>query len=191
MTQENTKTINHNTKSLPQLWQRWQRQSGLIKKLELALILSLGLITCLGIQVFDSSQKLEEAQKPYTQKETHKQEEYQYSEEEIKTFSQEYLEKFFQITDEAEKFLLEHTENKFYQEHLVKQVLKRRELQLNSKLEILDLLIEADKGELVKIYCTGIENFSQEEFQDRNIHIQLIINSKTKSVINIPIFEIK
>ena len=174
--------------SLEHSFKQWMHQPGIIKQLQLALTISIVIIILLSQQIISNktSKDLANKKAPVIEKEIPK----QVTEDELNSLIQEYLSKFFSTKQEALEFLKAHTETDLYLHSIEPEVLKRTELKLRSEFELNDLYLESINSTQAKAICIGQENFPNGDYQARNFHIEIIIDTSSMKVVAIPVFQI-
>ena len=168
---------------------KWLEQAGIVKKLQIALAISicLNLFLCLSI-IPKPSKKIAEAQEEIIEKE-----EKTISETKIKNFIKDYLNYFFGTGLVAKSFIEKHTENNFFENELAQQLESRTQKKLSSNFNVMDFYIEAIGGSNYKVILVGIESFENKDYQDREITMILVLEHANDSFIvqSIPQFDIK
>lgn len=177
--------------SLEHCFKQWMQQPGIVKQLELALTISIVIIFFLGQQLLgdklSANQRTKET--PNITKTTEA-ELRQVTEEELNSLIREYLDNFFSVQSESIEYLKLHTETDLYLHSIEPEIKKRIELKLISEFELNDLYLESINSTQAKAICIGQENFPQGDYQSRNLHIELIIDTSALKIVAIPVFQI-
>ena len=113
------------------------------------------------------------------------------TETELKAFISEYLRAFFKSSDESIDFLRSHSKDTLFQNNLEPQVANRRQANISSDFEIVNSYLESLDENHAKAIFFGQENFPKDDYQSRNISIELIINTKELKVLSIPVFKVE
>lgn len=174
--------------------QNWLFEAGLIKQLQLLVVISLFINFGLLFQVYDLNKinKYLLMYKPkYNLVLTGK--EFQLKTDNINfdldQFSKRYLGAFFETSVENFNFIQKNTKKEFFNTSVKKQLESRAAAQLASSFRIESLFSEPI-GELYKVIVFGREEFQDEKYQSRNLVLELIFDPATKKIINIPVFEL-
>ncbi len=167
---------------------RWLEQLGIIKKLQVSLVLSWILIILLGLQLLEKSPNhtKEKAPQPIQEK--------QINPEELKIFSQKYLEVFFAEPNTQNLAYLErHSEASLFIKQIYPSLKAREKQNIHSRLDIEQIYIEELANQKVKISCFAQENFPKADYENRELQIELIIDLEEGSpkVSSIPVFQSK
>ena len=169
---------------------KWLNQPGIVKKLQLLALISLSLNIFLLINRIPHSIKNKPAQELPEPKEEGKK---QTSDIEIKNFLKEYLNYFFGTGLVARSFIEKYSDQELFKNELADQLDQRTLKELSSNFNILDFYIETKAQDRYQIILVGIESFSNNEYQDREITmiLELIYQDDKFKVQSIPKFEVK
>lgn len=167
----------------------WLNQPGIVKKLQIALLLSVCLNIFFILSKIPSTHK-EDSQETITEKQEKVKE---VSELEIKNFLKEYLNYFFSTGLVAQSFIEKHSNQSLYDTDLKAQLEMRTNKKLKSNFNVLDFYIEPEGKDKFKVILVGIESFENTDYQSREITMILSIEKTQESftVISIPKFEVK
>jgi hypothetical protein len=167
----------------------WLLQPGIVKKLQIALIISVCLNLTLVINKISPTKEKEASQKELKKETVIK----EVSELEIKNFIKEYLNSFFSTGLVAQKFIEKHSSKNLYQNELQSQLEMRTNKDLKSNFNIYDFYIETETQTKFKVILVGIESFENKDYKQREITIILDIekNEDHFTVNSIPKFEVK
>ena len=169
-------------------------QPGLVKKLQLALCLSLILNMFFTIQLLEVHKKkiptISREEKSQTVK-SNQEPSKTINPEQIKKFTHIYLENFFKTSEESINFIQKHTDMNLFSETLAIELENRQKQNLNSSFTIEDLYLEELNEKENKVIVLGQEIFSDTKYQARNLTIELIINKDDLIVKAIPLFKVK
>jgi hypothetical protein len=101
----------------------------------------------------------------------------------IKNFTQVYLSKLFSkdINDKQEQsqWLKENTEETFFTQYLMQEIDTRSQNKIKSEFQINKIYTENIDSILVKVICFGKESFTDLESSERNLIIEILINTET------------
>lgn len=169
--------------------ENWLENPGIVKKLQVALALSLIVNIFLVISKIPSPQK-EVTEAPIMEETSKRQA--QVSEIEIKSFIKEYLNYFFSTGLVAKSFIEKHSDSLLFKGQLEAQLDSRTKAELASNFNILDFYIEPLGKEDFKVILVGIESFINKDYKDREITMILNLNySEDKFTVKaIPQFDI-
>jgi hypothetical protein len=170
--------------------ENWLNSPGLVKKLQIALCISVVFNIFLLMSKIPSVKKEQPAvqlrqEEPKTEHKT--------SEIEIKVFIKEYLNYFFSTGLVAKSFIEKHSDSLLFKDQLEAQLDSRTKAELASNFNILDFYIEALGKQAYKVILVGIESFLNKDYKNREITMILNLNySEGKfTVSSIPQFDIK
>lgn len=179
------------------LYQRWLRNSGLIKKLHLSifilsllLLVSIMQLVSLNKKIADYSQragdniKVKEAASDIS-KTTNLQNFDSHS------FIKTYLERFFGTNDSDFNFISDKTESGLYVQKVYPELKARQKLALQSKFKLKNIISEDYGSNSIKFICFGREIFTNQEYQDRSLIIELVVDLNTRKVIAIPVLKVE
>lgn len=169
---------------------KWLNQPGIVKKLQLLALISLGLNIFLLLNQIPQSAKNKPSQELVKPKEEEKK---QTSDIEIKNFLKEYLNYFFGTGLVARSFIEKYSDEELFKNELADQLDQRTLKELSSNFNILDFYIEIKAQDRYQIILVGIESFSNNEYQDREITmiLELVYQDNKFKVQSIPKFEVK
>lgn len=169
---------------------KWLNQPGIVKKLQLLALISLGLNIFLLLNQIPQSAKNKPSQELVKPKEEEKK---QTSDIEIKNFLKEYLNYFFGTGLVARSFIEKYSDEELFKNELADQLDQRTLKELSSNFNILDFYIETKAQDRYQIILVGIESFSNNEYQDREITmiLELVYQDNKFKVQSIPKFEVK
>lgn len=176
------------------LFFNWMAQPGLVKKLQLALCMSLILNMLFTIQLLEVHKKkipaMHKEEKIQTKK-TNKESAKTISPEQIKKFTYIYLENFFKTSEESINFIQKHTDMNLFSETIALELENRQKQNLTSNFTIEDLYLEELNEKDNKVIVIGQETFTDTNYQARNLTIELIIDKENLRVKAIPLFKVK
>lgn len=159
---------------------QWQSNPGIVKQLQAYLLISILINLSLAVHLIRNDHK-----------QIQENNQHQKSKEPIqitlKDFIPEYTKKMFATDIESEKFLETHSAKSLFT-ILKEQLLKRREQQIQSLIEIEDLYIDTISSTEARSFITGIEKSNSHQI--RSFNIELIINPQKGIVDSIPKFKI-
>jgi hypothetical protein len=173
---------NKDTKTLSP-FEYWILKPAIIKKLQVFLALSLTM-NCLFI--YQISTKKQEQKTPNVKKEIN-----QIKNEDLKLFINQYLNAFFGSNDTCFEFIKKHSSKELFEQSLKKEILLRREKNIKSKFQIVDLYLDINSNGSATSFITGVEIFENQEYINRNYFIEFTIDTTKLEITNIPKFEIK
>jgi hypothetical protein len=172
-------------------FKQWMQQPGVVKQLQLALTVSIVIIILLTQQLISNNLIKHESNKEKSAvNETNTASQHQVTEDDLNNLIQKYLTEFFSTKEEALEFLKAHTVTDLYLSSIEPEVKKRIELKLTSTFELNDLYLESINATQAKAICIGQENFPNGDYQPRNFHIEIIIDTSSMKVVAIPVFQI-
>ncbi len=163
--------------------QKWLEQLGIVKKLQVALILSWILIILLGWQIMELNQNSEKTNPVVGVPELDL--------NRAKVFATKYLEVFFsQVTDEGLQYLKNHSDEKLFIGNIYPELTARRKDNIESDFIIDQLYIEAVTNTSSKAICFGQERFPSGAYQTRDLNIELLIDQSgaEPKITAIPVF---
>ncbi len=178
--------------SLEQSFKQWMQQAGIIKQLQLSLIIAIIIIVLLSQQLISNNINKDQTSKKNTTTAaaTIKQNSNPISEEDLNKLVKEYLSMFFSTELEAVEYLKAHSDTELFLHSIEPELKKRIELNLASQFEINDLYLESINRTQVKAICLGQENFPNGDYQSRNFTIEILIDTGSLKVVAIPVFQI-
>ncbi len=163
--------------------QKWLEQLGIVKKLQVALILSWILIILLGWQIMKLNHNDDNHDPVVGVPELDL--------NRAKVFANKYLEVFFsQVTDEGLEYLKNHSDEELFIKNIYPELTARRKENIEGEFIIDQLYIEAVTNTSSKAVCFGQERFPSGAYQTRNLSIELLIdqNGAEPKVASIPVF---
>lgn len=173
---------------LEDAFSQWMQQAGLIKKLQLIVVLSLLLNLALVYELIESRII------PKTVKESVSEElltnESQISELELRNFVENYLVNFFDLSQSAIDTLANITDKELFALEIRPEMIRRQEMKLVSKFKLDDIFLDSLDEQHAKAICLGRELFNG-DYMDRNFSIELIIDTNNLVVQSIPVFRIE
>lgn len=171
----------------------WMAQPGLVKKLQLALCMSLILNMLFTIQLLEvHKKKIPSMHKEESVKtKTHQEAGTTINPEQIKKFTHIYLENFFKTSEESINFIQKHTDMNLFSETIAIELENRQKQNLSSNFIIEDLYLEELSEKENKVIVLGQETFSDTKYQARNLTIELVIDKEKLKVKAIPLFKVK
>lgn len=169
----------------------WMQKPGIIKKLQAFLALSISLNFILFGQILNIKQEIliKEKTKAHSQVLEKPIQEEKITEEELQKYIREYLDRLFHAKEESLEFLSIFTNAKLYTE-LKTLIDQRQGMGVESNFVLDDIFLESIDQDLAKAIILGQELFPKGEFKARAIELHLIVNTKTKQVLNIPVFKV-
>ncbi|MDD9898631.1 MAG: hypothetical protein OXU45_06490 [Candidatus Melainabacteria bacterium] len=168
-------------------FQAWMRQAGIIKKLQLVLALSLLLNLALGQEIIRSKFISPMAETGLEQELEAKP---QITEAELRDFVETYLLSFFDLSQKSFDFLEDKTVQDLFVHDLRPELVKRRELKLESRFQLDDIYLDSLDSGHAKAICLGREIFNG-NYMDRNFNIELIVQTPDLIVSSIPVFKVE
>lgn len=162
--------------------QKWMEEPGKVKKLQLALIISL-IFNALSLQQLIIN-KTRPIKKNIETKQIAK-----IDAKNIEDFGLNYINHFFGISEDDENFLKTHTDKDLFEEEIAKEILERKKLNLVSHFMINDKNFEQINEKTFRMTAIGQEIFDNPEYQARDCDIELIINGESLTVSKIPRFK--
>ncbi len=172
----------------------WMAQPGLVKKLQLALCMSLILNMLFTIQLLEVHKKKIPSMPKEEQVKTRKSNQKPsntISPEQIKKFTHIYLANFFKTSEESINFIQKHTDMNLFSETIAVELENRQKQNLTSSLTIEDLYLEEINEKENKVIVLGQETFTDTKYQARNLTIELVIDKENLRVKAIPLFKVK
>jgi hypothetical protein len=164
----------------------WMKQNSQIKQLQFYLAVSLLFSLLLSMQLVNTNTQLKTLRKsskiPQTQ--THE-------DNKPEAFVTEYLNSFFAFDPLSLDYIREHSSQALLAENLEIQLKARRESQIQSELLIHDIYLEYLDANNIKAICFVSEKFTDKNYKDRNLIIELVINLEKLMVTSIPVFKIE
>lgn len=180
------------------VFEKWMKQSGLVKQLQCYLALSVVFNLFLGMQLVNANslKPTEQVQVAESQGQaSNPKQKLQVTEASINNFIRAFLDKFFKIDEESFAYIKEHSDADLFTSSLEAELKTRRSQEIKSKFRINSMYFESIGGDQVKAYCFGDEVFLAGDYQDRSFEIQLIINLAKGvgafDVVAIPVFHLK
>lgn len=166
---------------------QWMQQPGLVKKLQLFLLISVLLNLILGQEIIGSrlikSEKQPTAQKQILEISS------KFTEAELRDFVTQYLKAFFDTSSESMALLASQTEAELFILEIKPEIIKRKDLALESHFELDDIYLDSLDDKHAKAISLGREVFNG-DYTDRNLTIELVINTKELKVEAIPVFKV-
>jgi|GEM_PF-6283945 len=160
----------------------WLEQLGIVKKLQVALVLSWILIILMGMQLISSESK-QKLIKTIAQTSAVS------SSTDIESFARNYINKLFATnSDENMSFLQEHSDSDLYLNNIYPELKAREKQKIHSEFQINQLYIEAENETKSKIVCFGKESFPQGSYQSRELTLELLLDTSKLKVLSIPVF---
>lgn len=175
----------------------WLKQPGILKKLQIALALSLCTNVFLLIKQIPKVEKEEKAivvTNSEMKKTLDEEEKVQsLTEFDIKNFIKNYLNYFFSTGLVAQSYIEKHSNYELFQSELEPQLLAREEKNLSSNFHIHDFYIEEINLNEHKVILVGTESFDDNAYEDRQITMIMILDEIEEGlrVQAIPKFEVK
>lgn len=163
--------------------QKWLEQLGLVKKLQLALLLSWILIILLGWQIMKINHNSEKHDPVVGVPELDL--------NRAKVFASDYLKIFFNpVTDQGLEYLKKHSNEELFIKNIYPELTARRKENIESNFTIDQLYIEAVTNTSSKVVCFGQERFPSGAYQTRELSIELLIDQSEAEpkVASIPVF---
>ena len=173
---------------LEDAFSNWMLQAGLIKKLQLIVVVSVLLNLALAYELIDSrivSKTVNE-----TVSEDLLTNESQISELELRNFVESYLSSFFDLSQAAIDRLADMTDKELFVLEIRPEMIRCQEMQLKSKFQLDDIFLDSLDEQHAKAICLGRELFNG-DYMDRNFSIELIVDTKNLLVQSIPVFRIE
>lgn len=177
-----------------EIFENWMKQSGLVKKLQGFLALSVILNMFLFMQILPNNTKEKLAEVPkevqasQAQDETTRQS--KITEEELKEFVNKYLDNFFSSSQIALEFIQSFSSESLFERSLKGELETRISQKINSEFLLDDLFLESVSSTQAKAIILGRESFPNHDYENRSFTIQLIINTEKLQVESIPVFKI-
>lgn len=165
----------------------WMRQAGIIKKLQLFLTVSLLLNFVLAQEIIRSKFRLDSVE---TQSVEQLESSPQITEAELRDFVESYLLSFFDLSQKSFDFLEDNTVQDLFVHDLRPELVKRRELKIQSRFQLDDIYLDSLDSKHAKAICLGREVFNG-DYMDRNFNIELIVMSPELKVSSIPVFKVE
>lgn len=169
----------------------WMAQPGLVKKLQLALCLSLILNILFTIQLLEVQKKKTPVMPKEKLVKTNQEAGTTINPEQIKKFIHIYLENFFKTSEESINFIQKHTDMNLFSETIAIELENRQKQKLSSNFIIEDLYLEELSEKENKVIVLGQETFTDTKYQARNLTIELVIDKEKLKVKAIPLFKVK
>lgn len=169
----------------------WMAQPGLVKKLQLALCLSLILNILFTIQLLEVQKKKTPVMPKEKLVKTNQEAGTTINPEQIKKFTHIYLENFFKTSEESINFIQKHTDMNLFSETITIELENRQKQKLSSNFIIEDLYLEELSEKENKVIVLGQETFTDTKYQARNLTIELVIDKEKLKVKAIPLFKVK
>jgi hypothetical protein len=166
----------------------WMNEPGSKKALQVYLISSLSVLFFLALHLIDLHSQIHNFKNPKVKEESI---EVLPSESELKEFLLEYLQNLFSVDEDSHKFLMSHSDANLWKNSLEIEINKRKEKNINSYFKIESLYLESLDASKAKAICYGIETFPDKTFKDRNLLLELVINTKELKLLAIPLFRIE
>lgn len=165
----------------------WMRQAGIIKQLQLFLTVSLLLNFVLAQEIIRSKFRLDSVE---TQSVEQLESSPQITEAELRDFVESYLLSFFDLSQKSFDFLEDNTVQDLFVHDLRPELVKRRELKIQSRFQLDDIYLDSLDSKHAKAICLGREVFNG-DYMDRNFNIELIVMSPELKVSSIPVFKVE
>lgn len=166
---------------------KWLKQPGIVKKLQIALVVSVCLNLGLALNKLPKEKVLleEKVESKEFVKET--------SELEIKNFIKSYLNYFFSTGLVAQSFIQKHSGKDLFEVDLKPQLEMRTKKDLKSNFTVLDFYIETEAEDQFRVILVGIESFENKDYQNREITMILKLEKTAEKFIisSVPKFEVK
>ncbi len=170
----------------------WMRQSGLVKKLQLFLALSLVLNLCLAQSILlkriPANNKANNENKQTLEQINDKP---QISHHELKQILEKYLISFFRTDSVSLAYIKSLSSEALFNESISAEFMQRQKLNLNASFKLSDYFIEQSDNQQYKLIALGEEIFPQGNYQNRKIEIELIFDSKSMHFTQISKFQAK
>ncbi len=166
--------------------QKWLEQLGIVKKLQLGLVLSWIIIILLAMQLIDINKNNEsrEEEMPIIKN---------IDLEQARIFARDYLEKFFSASSNEDiNYLQLRTQEDLFIKNIYPELTNRRKEKITSQLNIEQLYLEEINNHSVKAVCFAIEEFPSGSYQKRQLSIEIIIELEQDQlkVSSIPVFKV-
>lgn len=175
----------------------WMSQSGIVKKLQAALALSIVLNIFLCSQIISNKQQTKTSVKTINEKaptvidgDINETRQSKITEKELKEFIKQYLENFFSSTPAGLEFIETFSSKSLFELSLKKELELRITNKISSEFKIDDIFLESISRKQAKTIVVGRETFPQKDYQTRSITLELIIDTEKILVESIPIFKI-
>ncbi len=166
---------------------QWMQQPGLVKKLQLFLFISVLLNLILGQEIINA--RLAKSKKQTIAQQQIPEISSQLTEVELRDFVTKYLEAFFDTSNESIALLASQTEAELFILEIKPEIIKRKDLALESHFELDDIYLDSLDDKHAKAISIGREVFNG-DYTDRNFTIELVINTKELKVESIPVFKV-
>ncbi len=165
---------------------KWLEQLGIVKKLQVALVISWILIILLSMQLIKTNTQSETKAKAAPV-------EAKLDMNQARTFARAYLENFFNASDDKSlAYLQAHSEEQLFVKNLYPELMTRRKEKILSELSIDQLYLEELTNTSAKAICFAREEFPHGNYQSRELTIEMLIDlsGAEPKVSSIPVFKV-